>query len=75
MPIPGAVGPVKEEKDDFKVPEESKVGKKLSELTTKRVIILVLGMMFGLPLFTVNLYEDENTSFEFGLELMNKFVA
>jgi hypothetical protein len=51
------------EEDAFKVPEESKVGKKLSELTTKRVIILVLGMMFGLPLFTVDLYEEENTSY------------
>jgi hypothetical protein len=65
----------KKEDDAFKVPEESKVGKKLSELTTKRVIILVLGMMFGLPLFTVDLYEDENTSYQFGLELMVSFVG
>ena len=41
----------KEEEDEepnIEIPEESKVGKKLSELTTKRVIILVLAMMFRL---------------------------
>lgn len=56
-----------------KVPEESKVGKRLSDLTTKRVIILVLGMMFGLPLFTLSLYYEENNSFTFGLEMIEKF--
>lgn len=56
-----------------KAPEESKVGKRLSDLTTKRVIILVLGMMFGLPLFTLSLYYEENNSFTFGLEMIEKF--
>lgn len=56
-----------------KVPEESKVGKRLSDLTTKRVVILVLGMMFGLPLFTLSLYYEENNSFTFGLEMIAKF--
>ena len=77
MPSSGGIATEQseEKEDEFAVPEESKVGRKLSELTTKRVIILVLGMMFGLPLFTVNLYEDENTSFQFGLELINTFIA
>ena len=42
----------------MKVPEESKVGKKLSELTTRRVIMLVIGMIFGLPFFYTSLYTD-----------------
>ena len=40
------------------VPEESKVGRKLSDLTTKRVIVLVLAMMFATPLLTLTTYRD-----------------
>lgn len=36
--------------------EESKVGKKLSDKTTKRVIVLVLTMMFSVPLFMMTTY-------------------
>lgn len=53
-------------------PDESKVGKKLSDLTTRRVIILVLSMMFSIPFLTLSTYKDENT-FTFGLELINAF--
>ena len=42
--------------DDFVIPEESKVGKKLSDLTTRRVIILVLAMMFSEPIFNTTTY-------------------
>jgi len=56
-----------------RVPVESKVGKRLSELTTKRVVILVLGIMFVLPLLSLSLYYDENTSFAFGLEAISRF--
>jgi len=31
------------------VPEESRVGKKLSDLTQRRVIVLVLAMLFSIP--------------------------
>lgn len=34
------------------IPQESKVGKMLSDLTTRRVIILVLAMLISVPLFT-----------------------
>lgn len=51
-------------------PEESKVGKKLSDLTTKRVIMLVLAMMFSVPLFTSSSYTDDNNSYTYGLELI-----
>jgi hypothetical protein len=40
---------MKEEK--IELPKESMVGKKLSDLTTKRVICLVLAILFSLPIF------------------------
>ena len=39
-----------------RIPDESRVGKKLSDLTTRRVIILVLTMLFSVPLFSTNTY-------------------
>lgn len=45
------------------IPKESKVGKKLTDLTTRRVIILVLAMLISQPIFQNNLYENDNTSF------------
>ena len=59
--------------EEIKVPEESKVGKKLSDLTTRRVIILVLAMMFSVPFFTLTTYIEEHKSYEFGLELLKKY--
>jgi hypothetical protein len=61
------------QEEEMKVPEESRVGKKLSDLTTRRVILLVLAMMFSVPAFTITTYKDENNSFVFGLELINAF--
>lgn len=58
----------------IKKQEESKVGKKLSDLTTKRVIVLVLTMMFSVPIFMLTTYWEENNSFEFGLTLMNLYT-
>lgn len=56
------------------VHEQSKVGKQLSELTTRRVIMLVLGVLFGVPFFLNTLYTDDNTSYEYGLQVMDKMV-
>jgi len=56
-----------------KEPQESKVGKKLSDLTTRRVIILVLSMMFSVPFLTLTTYKEENNSFVFGLELIDLY--
>jgi hypothetical protein len=53
-------------------PDESKVGKKLSDLTTRRVIILVLSMMFSIPFLSLDTYKSEDT-FTFGLELINAY--
>ena len=56
------------------VPEESKIGKKFSELTTRRVIILVLFMIFFIPLFSTDLYLDGDVSFSFGLMVINSLA-
>lgn len=55
------------------VPEESRVGKKLNELTQRRVIILVLVMLFSIPLFSVSSYFAEPDSFTFGISLLSKY--
>lgn len=49
---------------------ESKVGKKLSEITTKRVIVLVLIMLFSQPIFSVSTYMTEPNSYDYGLNLI-----
>ena len=49
---------------------ESKVGKQLSEITTRRVIILVLAMLFSQPIFSVSTYMQEPNSYDYGLNLI-----
>jgi len=53
--------------------EESQVGKKLSDLTTRRVLVLVIVMLLCVPLFTINTYKEENVYFEYGLNLVEKY--
>ena len=55
------------------VPEESKVGKKLSDLTTRRVIILVLSMMIGIILFKSSFYYEMMNSMDFGMKIFEEF--
>jgi hypothetical protein len=56
------------------VPEESKVGKKLSDLTTRRVIILVLAIVFSVPIFGVDTYLDAPKSHEMSLSIIEVFA-
>ena len=51
--------------------QESKVGKKLSEYTTRKVVILVLIMLFSNPVFSVSTYLTEPNSFNYGLDLLH----
>lgn len=53
---------------DEPLPEESKIGKTLSDVTTKTVIIMVLVVMLSVPLFSFDTYADETTSFQGGLD-------
>lgn len=60
---------VEEEEEE----KESRVGHKLSDLTTRRVIIGVLLMLFGLQLFDTQTYNTEETSLMVnGLDLVVK---
>jgi hypothetical protein len=49
---------------------ESRVGKKLSDITTRKVIILVLIMLFSSVVFKSNTYMEEPDSFDYGLCLV-----
>ena len=46
------------------------MGKRLSDLTTRRVIILVLAMLMSVPVFSDTTYQDDNTSYDMGLKLI-----
>lgn len=61
----------KEESDNNQ--SESNVGKQLSELTTRRVIILVLSMMIGLLLFNTSFYMEQRTSMDLGIKIFKIF--
>jgi len=52
---------------NFELPQETNVGKKLSDLTTKRVITLVMSVMISIPIFNVDTYMSDFTSSESGL--------
>ena len=55
------------QENKFEIPQETNVGKKLSDLTTKRVITLVMSVMISIPLFSVDTYVSDFTSEESGL--------
>ncbi len=54
--------------------KETNVGKKLSDLTTKRVVIIVLLIMISIPIFSSDTYFDKYSNNEFGLEEMLNIV-
>jgi len=58
------------EKGGFNPPKESKVSKILTDITTKRVIILVLVLVFIMPLFSVDYYFDPPAPIEIAVKQM-----
>jgi hypothetical protein len=42
----------------------------LSEFTTRKVVILVLVMLFTSPIFSVSSYLEEPNSYDYGLEMI-----
>lgn len=46
------------------------MGKKLSDLTTKRVVIIVLLLMISIPVFDTDTYFTEYSVYTFGLQEM-----
>jgi len=67
-PLPGAGD--EWDDDDVQVPvNESAVSKKLSEMTTRRVIMLVLSILLILPFFQADMYKDAlSTSAQYGID-------
>ena len=64
------------EEDEDLLAQETRVGQRLSELTTRRVIVGVLGMLFVLPLFDLDAYPpaDGDATEDFrrgGLEMLH----
>ena len=59
------------EKEEVEL-EESRVGKMLSELTTRRVIIMVLAMLFIIPLFDVGYWNSDDPYYSRGLETISR---
>jgi hypothetical protein len=59
-----------EEEIHVAVPQESLVGKKLSDLTTRKVILIVLSMLLTAPLFIVTTYKSDPDGASVGLELI-----
>jgi hypothetical protein len=55
------------------VPKESHVGRQLSDLTTRRVIVIVLIMMFSVPILSLDTYIEDPSSFKYGLQLIASF--
>jgi len=55
------------------IPQESHVGRKLSDLTTRRVIVIVLIMMFSFPILVLDTYKEDPNSFQYGLQLIAAF--
>lgn len=49
------------------MPQESKVGRKLTDLTTRKVILVVLVMLFSVPLFNSTTYYEFENSFTIGI--------
>lgn len=57
-----------EELEDESIFKETNVGKQLSELTTKRVIILILSIMISIPIFSIDTYWPDYSSYQSGLQ-------
>ena len=52
--------------------KESNVGKKLTDFTLRKVILIVLVMLFTNPLFMIQSYITDPSSLNFGLDILKK---
>lgn len=51
-------------KEEEIVNNETNVGKKLSDLTTKRVVIIVMLLMISIPIFNTETYFTDKSIYE-----------
>ena len=68
MTVQDAYIPEIEEFANEQVYEETNVGKQLSDLTTKRVIILILSIMISIPIFSIDTYWTDYSSYNSGTQ-------
>jgi class 3 adenylate cyclase len=61
-----------EEQPAEEVTQESRVGKRLSELTTKRVIVIVLILIFVIPLFSSDYYFDPDLGYVYHMKVFRR---
>ena len=59
----------------YSIPEESRIGRKLGDLTTKRVIVIVMLLLIILPLFDLTFYINSYTSWECGGNQLKEFYG
>lgn len=69
-----ALGPSGDE-EETELPEESQVGKRLSDQISKRTILLVLSIIVMAPFLSSSMYMDKDTSFKYGLKWLNHFIG
>jgi class 3 adenylate cyclase len=62
-----------ENESELTIPKESRVGKKLSDIITRRVIILVMVILILNPLFDLNFFLNPSTSWDYGLNAINEY--
>lgn len=62
-----------DEEHEQEISEPSKVGKTLTELTTRKLILMVLAMIIVLPLIDGSLDEDYNEYQQFGMETLHRY--
>ena len=60
-----------DEIDPHRLFQESNVGRQLSDLTVKRVIILILSIMISIPLFSLDTYWPDYSSYQSGIQNLN----
>ncbi|CAG9322320.1 unnamed protein product [Blepharisma stoltei] len=51
--------------------EELKIGEDITDIATKRVIILVFSVLIIIPFFSTAFIQAENTSYQYGLSVIN----
>lgn len=54
--------------------KESKIGKILSELSIRKVIIVILLLMFIIPLFSIDVYRDPENAWDYTLKNENELL-
>ena len=59
--------------NNLAIPKESRVGRILSDLLTKRVIVLVMVILILIPLFDLEFFKTTVTSWEYGLQAINSY--